>query len=43
MSVKLIHCECGICNHVIDLECIKKNVSVVLIFILDQVKIKIQK
>jgi len=24
MSVKLIHCECGICNHVIDLECIKK-------------------
>jgi hypothetical protein len=25
MSVKLIHCECGICNHGIDLECIKKE------------------
>jgi hypothetical protein len=25
MSVKLIHCECGICNDVSDLDCISKE------------------
>jgi hypothetical protein len=25
MSIKLIHCECGICNHGTNLECIKKE------------------
>jgi len=25
MSVKLIHCQCGICNHSIELDCIKRE------------------
>lgn len=25
MNYNQIHCECGICNHVPDLECIKKE------------------
>jgi hypothetical protein len=25
MSVKLIHCQCGICNHNIELDCIKRE------------------